>query len=183
MPLNNLVRIKDRVPRSGKGAMNLLSQLTQYLTSAENRYVQKIVVEAEHPYIYFEKLVDKDSVPPEAGMTFHDAVRTVPMEEVTFDDATAHSSRPGGLLPSKLDYIHELFQRVTKNGFEVGQILVGGKSQLYEWINLPRASERLFGVPIEKVPEIPNDVVIACAARTRICDPEDVEFSVKVSIP
>jgi hypothetical protein len=171
---HNLIRVKDRVPRSGKGSTNLLTQLGQYLTAPENRYVQKIVIEAEQPILYFEKLVPKEEVPPEAGMTFHDAIRVIPMEEVGFDVGTS---------PHPLAYIHELFLKVTRNGFEVGQILIGGSSQVYEWLGLPRASERLFGVPIAKIPEIPNDVVIACASRTRVCDPEDVEFSVKVAIP
>lgn len=168
---DKFVLVKDRVPRSGKGVDNLLSQLTQYLRQPENKWVQKMVIDAQRIYLYFEKLVPKDQAPEEVDMTWHNAVRKVPMEEVGQSDG----------VPAV--YLHELFQKVTKNGYEVCQVLVGSNSGLYKWADIPRRDERLFGVPITKDGDIPDDIVILCGGVHRECDPEEVAYSVKGTLP
>ena len=171
---SNLILVKDRVPRSGKGVDSLLNQLGQYMRIPLNKYVQKIIVDVSRPYLYFEKLVRKEEVPPETDLSFHDAIRIVPMEEVVFDN---------GVDITPLQYIDQMFRIITNHGYETGHILIGKKSGIFKWLDLPRSHERLFGTPLHKIAEIPDDVIIACAAKTRECDPEDIQLSVKVSIP
>jgi hypothetical protein len=175
MSRNDLIRIKDKVPRNGKGVDNLLSQLAQYMRLPENKYIQKVIIDAERPYLYFEKLVQKEDAPPEAGVTFHDAIRKSPMTEIEVDPVIAATS--------PLKYVDEMFRAIAKEGYETSHILIGSKSLLFKWIDLPKNSDRLFGTPLHKVSDIPNDVVIACASETRVGDPDDIEFSIKVSIP
>ncbi len=174
---DGFVLIKDRVPRTGKGVDNLLSQLAQYLRLPENKYVQKMVIDSQRIYLYFEKMVPKSQAPEEASMTWHNAVRRVPMEEIDVEEAKEQ------LTPHLHRYVFDLFERVTKNGYEVCQILIGSNSQLYQWVSLPRRSERFFGVPLTKDGDIPDDIIIVCGGTSRECDPEEVAYSVKGMIP
>lgn len=173
MSLNaDYVTVKDRIPRNGKGPDNLLAQLGQYLKEPENRFVQKIVVDATKQYIYVEKKVPKEKAVDQVGMTLHEAIRLVPMEEVSPDN---------GVTPTPMWWVVEAFKKVNNNGYETSHALVGGKSSVYPWLGVSRSSKHLFGVPLYIVGEIPDDVLIICGSRVRDADPEDIEYSVKVT--
>lgn len=168
------VLIKDRVPREGKGVDSLLTQLGAYMRLPENKLVQKILVDASRLYIYFEKLLPKEDAPEHTELTFHDAIRKVQMAELVLDkDALATSS----------DVIKEMFLDIARNEYEASHALIGAKTKFYSWTGLPRKIDRLFGLPIHKVPELPEDVLILCGAATRECDPEDIQYSIKWTMP
>lgn len=164
-----LCRVKDRVPRNGKGPENLLAQLGQYLKDPGNKYVQKIVVDARKPFLYVEKMVPEDQA-EKTDLSLHEAIRNKPMTEINLEGAA-------------LEAVWKLFWEISKNGYETAHLVVSPNSKLYEWVSLPRQSERLFGVPIHKMPEIPDDVVILTGATVREADPEDIEYSAKGTIP
>lgn len=175
MPRNDLVKVKDRLPRTGKGVDNLISQLGEYLRDPANRFVQKIVVEAERPYVYFEKLVDKDSAAEfETGLSFSDVARSVQMEEVSFPDLTNISAQV---------YLLGMFNLIYASGYDASHLLVGPKSRIHKWLGVPRQMSKIFGVPVISVSDIPDDVIILAGARSRDSEPEDIEYLVKGNVP
>src|SRR3954469_18743412 len=103
----NYVRIKDRVPRAGKGVDALLLQLGAFLKKEENKYTQMIVIDATKPYLYFEKMVPPDQAPAEAEVTWHDAIRQVPMQELSPTSTQTAA-----------EYLMHVFGVVNKNDLE-----------------------------------------------------------------
>jgi hypothetical protein len=79
-------------------------------------------------------------------------------------------------------FIQTMFEEINRQGYEVSHVLVGEDSALFPWIDIPRKIKRLYGVPITKSAEIPNDVLVICGAIDRDSGPEDVEYSVKGTI-
>lgn len=168
------VRVKEKVPYTGKGVENLIIMLRKILT--ENKNTQKVVMEVGAPHIYIEKLVPEAQAAQEVQLSFHDIVRTKPMEEYPLDETN-----------SKLTNIQkfwEIFGMVHAEGFEVSHIAIGDKQDFQKWlgVRMPVTKMAFFGIPVQQVPEIPPDIALVCGASSREAEPEDIQFSVKVSI-
>ncbi len=176
MPRSDLVRVKDRLPRTEKGVDNLISQLGDYLRDPANRFVQKIVVEAERQYIYFEKMVDKASSQEfDTGLSFSDVARSVQMEEISFPTILKG--------PPAASYMLGMFNLIYSSGYDASHLLIGPKSKIHKWLEIPRLMTKIFGVPVIVVPDIPDDVIILTGSRSRECEPEDIEYLVKGNVP
>lgn len=169
-----LVRVKEKIPYTGKGVENLVIMVRKILT--ENRNTQKVVLEVGVPHIYIEKLVPEAEAAKEAPLSLHDAIRAKPMEEYPLDEVTQKQTG--------IQKVWEMFSMIHAEGFEVSHIAIGDKQTFQKWlgIRMPVTKMAFFGIPVAQVPEIPPDVVLVCGSATREADPEDVQFSVKVSI-
>ena len=141
----------------------------------DNKYTQKLVLEVGVPHIYLEKLVPEAEATKEAPITFHDAIRSKPMEEYSSDKEEEQTG---------VQTLWDMFKLVSAEGYEVSHVAIGDKRQFQQWldIRIPVTNLMFFGTPIEIVPEIPSDVVLVCGASTRDAEPADIQFSVKVSI-
>lgn len=165
---SSFARIKEKIPYTGKGVDELLIFLRRVLS--ENKYTQKIVMEVGVPYIHIEKMVTGEEAQNIPQVSFHDSIRSAPMEEYKNE--------------SKLGPLHQLFEMfsiVHAEGLEVGFILVGNKHTFQQWLKLriPVTKLALYGVPVHPVSEIPGDVFLVCGTPERIAEAGDVQFSVK----
>lgn len=164
---SDFVRVKEKIPYSGKGVDELLTFLRRVLT--DNKYAQKVVLEVGVPYIHLEKLVSAEEAVDAPKISFHDAARQRPMEEYK------------GEAKGPMHQIFEMFSIVHAEGLEVGFILIGNKHTFQEWlkIRIPVTKMALFGVPVQQLPEIPGDIFLVCGTPERIAEAEDIQFSVK----
>lgn len=169
---SNYVRVKDKIPYAGKGIDALLGFLRRVLS--DNKYAQKIVLEVGVPYIYLEKLVSAEEAAEAPQVSFHDAVRSHHMEEY----------KPEGK-PDPMHQLFEMFSIVHAEGLEVGFILVGNKHSFQEWlkVRIPVTKMAVFGVPLYVVSEIPGDTFLVCGTPERQAEVDDIQFSVKGSVP
>ncbi len=163
----NLVRVREQIPFTGKGAEALLGFLRKILS--DNPLTQEFTCRIGQP-IDIVKLVPEGEAPP--VLLLHDAVRAQKMEEL---------SREGD--PFKT--LWAMFSTVEEEGLEVSHILVGSKFSFQDWlgVRLSHKSMRCFGVPVVPMPEIPSDTFLVVGSIKRDAEPEDIRFSVKGALP
>ncbi len=163
----DFVLVRERIPYSGKGIEPLLAMLHQILTA--NPRTQEFRVRIGEP-IEITKFVPLDQVPER--LTVHDAVRTRQMDE--------HVPRP---TDNAQTILLEMFKLLDKEQLHPLFFLVGAQSKIFKWVDIPRRSRALCGVEIHKTDAIPDDVVVLSGARSRDGQPEDIELSIKVTMP
>lgn len=164
------VLVKERIPYQGKGVDALMGALRKILT--DNKYTQKILMEVGEPHIYIEKLVpEADAQEYETvRINTHGAIRNMPMEEYQTDDGVSPAHQ-----------LWEMFSIIHKEGFEVCRIVSGSKNKFAQWlkVRIPQTDQRVFGVPLEVIGDIPDDVFIVCGAKHREAEPDEITMSVK----
>lgn len=171
---DDFVRVKEKFPYHGKGVDELLSSLKRILSIPDNKYTQKVVLEVGTPYIYIEKLVPSDEAGKVPTTTLKDIIRSRAMEE--YD--------PESIPKDPWVQLWDMFSIVKKEGLEIGFIAIGSKLTFQKWlgIRIPTTSMDLFGIPVEVVEDLPEDVFVVCGTESRIAEPEDVLFSLKGNI-
>ena len=168
------VRLKEKVPYTGKGIEELLGFLRRTLTSPDNKFTQKITLEVGVPFIRFEKLIPEAQIPDVPQISLHDAVRSKPMEEYRPEDRETPMHQLWGM-----------FDIVQAEGLEVSHILVGDKHVFQSWlkVRIPVTRLTIFGVPLRVVTELPGDIFLVCGASVKDGEPDDIQFSVKGTCP
>lgn len=166
----HLVRVKEHLPYFGRGTDELVVAIRKIF--ADNKYPQKIVLEAGVRHIYIEKMVPASEARESESLnqTIHDAIRNTKMEEYEGEN---------GLPPMK--QLFEMFAMVQEEGFEVCHIAVGDKSKFQKWLGfrIPQTNMNLLGTPITVTGEIPDDVFVICGGPSRSSDPFEVVYTVK----
>lgn len=167
---DGFVKVKDKIPYHGKGVDELVMSLKRVLNMPENKYTQKIVLEVGVPHIYIEKLVSQDEAGNLPVVSLKDVIRTRPIEEYEPESKM-----------NAFEHFMEMFNIVQKEGLEVGFIAVGNKTSFQKWlgVRIPTTDMRLFGIQVSVVEDLPDDVFVLCGTRTRMADPDDVEYSLK----
>lgn len=171
-----LVRIREHVPYFGKGVDELIAAIRKIF--ADNRYPQKIVLEAGIKHIYLEKLVspqeakENESVGP-VHQTVHDGIRNSKLEEYDPDS---------NLTP--FQQLFEMFSMVQAEGLEVCHIAIGDKSKFQKWlgVRIPQINLNLLGTQLTVSGEFPDDVFVVCGGPTRSSDPHEIRYAVKGTI-
>ena len=169
MSVEDLVRVREKIPYSGKGIDPLLSMLRKVLNA--NPYTQEFLCRIGQP-IEITKLVPQDEAPERLDL--HAAVRAKRMEEFTVEkDKTPYQ------------VLWAMYGVVSEEGLAVSHIMVGDKFSFQTWlgIRIPQNRMNFFGVPIVQVSELPGDVFVLVGSEKREAEPEDVMFSVKGTIP
>lgn len=169
-----LIKIKEHIPYFGKGIDELIAALRKVF--ADNKYPQKIILEAGVKHIYLEKLVppseakDNETV-GSVHQTIHDRIRNAKLEEYEYIE----------LAP--IQQLAEIFTMIQSEGLEVCHVAVGDKATFQKWlgIRIPQTNLSLFGTPITVTGEIPNDVFVICGGPTRTSDPYEIRYAVKGS--
>jgi len=169
----DFVRIRHRLPYSGKG-FDTLGETVKAIGKA-HPYAQKIgPMEVGKPFIPIEELVPASEAEGRGPLTVHQAIQRSRMEELTID-----KNKTG------LQTLLEMFNIVQEEGFFPGYMSVGSKANFQKWLEIRISSTRmfLFGVPVIPQEEIPDDVFILCGTDTRDPEPDDIRFSLKVTLP
>lgn len=170
---DNFVKIKDKIPYSGKGIEELAGSVKRILSAPENKYTQKIVLEVGVPYIYLERMVSADEAGNLPITTIRDMIRIKPLEEFESDKQL-----------DPLVQIWEMFSIIQKEGLEVGFLAIGNKFIFQKWLNIriPNSDMRFLGIPIQVVEGVPDDAFVVCGTPARDAEPEDICFCIKGSI-
>lgn len=161
-----LVLVREKIPYTGKGVENLVTMVRKILE--DNPYTQELILRVGKP-IEIARLVKSDEVPE--PVTVHDTVRTRQMEEYDSTDSSAEVAIMG------------MFNILDKESLFPTCFLIGVQSRLYKWLDIPRRSTMVCGVELSKSDQIPDDVVILCGSPVKGGQPEDIELSVKTTIP
>lgn len=171
-----LVRIREHVPYFGKGVDELIAVVRKIF--ADNKYPQKIVLEAGVKHIYLEKLVspsdakENETINP-IHRSIHDSIRSAKLEEyeVTKD-----------ITP--FQQLFEMFGMVQGEGLEICHIAIGDKSKFQKWlgVRIPQNNMNLLGTPITVTGEFPDDVFVVCGGPTKNSDPYEVRYAVKGTV-
>lgn len=170
---DGLVLIKEHVPYHGKGIDELIVALRKIFS--ENKYPQKLTLEAGVRYIYLEKLVPPDDAKENetinpTSQSSHDAIRNARLEE--------YETREG---VTPFQQLFEMFTMIQNEGLEVCHFVVGNKARFQKWLGLriPQNNLNLFGTPITVTGEIPEDVFVVCGGPTKISDTYEITYTVK----
>ncbi len=171
-----LIRIREHVPYFGKGVDELIAVVRKIF--ADNKYPQKIVLEAGVKHIYLEKLVspteakENETINP-VHQTIHDGIRKAKLEEYEITkDITPFQQ------------LFEMFGMVQGEGLEICHIAVGDKSKFQKWlgVRIPQNNMNLLGTPITVTGEFPDDVFVVCGGPTKNSDPYEVRYAVKGTV-
>ena len=161
-----MVRVRQLFPLTGKGPTAISNLVLKILE--EDKYVQKVILEVGKP-VHIETMVPEDS--PMADVeNFHDVVRSKPMVE--FSDVEDLPKTPYQML-------FEMFKMVTSEDLEVSHVLAGGIVQFNRWVKNPMRSNKIFGVPLYVIKNVPADVFFVCGSATQTAGPPDIELSIK----
>lgn len=168
-----LVRIREHVPYFGKGVDELIAVVRKIFV--DNKYPQKLVLEAGVRHIYLEKLVSPSEAKENETLnpihqTVHDGIRNSKLEEYETDDDL-----------TSFQQLFEMFGMVQGEGLEVCHIAVGDKSKFQKWlgIRIPQANMNLLGTRITVTGEFPDDVFVVCGGPTKNADPYEIRYAVK----
>ena len=168
------VRVKDRFPYHGKGVDELIGAIRRIFAEPSNKFAQKIVFEVGVPHIYIEKMVPEGEAPEVPQLSMHDILRTNEMEEF---DADGEELTP-------IQQLWGMFEMIQDKGLQAAVIVAGNRVKFQKWLGIRINTVRpsVFGTPFQVLGELPEDVFVVCAARSRIADVEDIQYSVKGSL-
>jgi len=170
---DELVRIRHRLPYSGKG-FDVLGETIKAIGKA-HPHAQKIgPLEVGKPYIPIEELVPVEQAEGRLPLTVHDAARRARMEELTVDSSK-----------SSFQTLYEMCNIVQEEGLFPGYFVIGDKGTFQKWLGVRLAISRmsLFGTPVIIQQEIPEDVFLLCGTDSKDPEPEDIKFSLKATLP
>jgi hypothetical protein len=170
---HGLIRIREHVPYFGKGVDELVAAVRKIF--GDNKYPQKIVLEAGAKHIYVEKLVspleakENESLNP-VHQTIHDGIRNAKLEEYELVSEM-----------TPFQQLFEMFSMIQGEGLEVCHIAVGDKSKFQKWlgVRIPQTSMNLLGTPLTVTGEVPDDVFVVCGGPTKNADPYEIRYAVK----
>lgn len=168
----SLVRIRDRVPRVGKGSSALLEQLERLFSDPNNKLIQRVVLDVQTTHIELEKLVPEEQASETQTLSLYATVRQKHMEEYVVE---------GSMTPHQ--HLFEASLVLLREGLVVSHLLLHKSSRAYSWLALPRRVSNYLGVQIVLSEGVPEDVLLLCGSKDRRMETEDIEMSVKVSIP
>ena len=172
---NGLIRIRHRFPYTGRG-FDMLGETVKSI-GKRHPYAQKIGLEVGKPYILIEELVPESEAGDRLPLSLHDAARRVRMEEPVLDGVIDGKK-------SSLQILLELFNIIQEEGYFPGYLLIGDKARFQKWLGIRLSHSRMFlyGVPVIPQSELPSDVFLLCGTDNRDPDPEDIKFSLKVTL-
>jgi hypothetical protein len=165
-----MVRIRHRIAYGGKG-FDMLGETIKSIGKA-HPYAQKIgPLEVGKGFIPVEELVPANEVGDRIPLSVHEAARRARMEEFSIKSSVPFTD------------LFELFNIVHEEGLYPGFFAMGDKGRFQKWlgVRIPRMS--LFGVTVVQQQEIPHDVFLLCGTDLKDPDPEDIKFSLKVTLP
>lgn len=171
---NGFVRIKDRVPYHGKGVDELIGAIRRLFADPANKYAQKIVFEVGVPHIYIEKMVPEGEMPDIPELSIHDIIRNTSMEEFDSD----------GEQLTPMQQLWGMFEMIQDKGLQAAFVVAGNKTKFQKWlgVRISHTKPAVLGTPFQVLGDLPEDVFIICAARSRVADVEDIQYSVKGSL-
>lgn len=162
-----MVRVRQLFPLTGKGPAAVSHLMLKILE--EDRYVQKVIFEVGKP-VHIETMVPEDS--PLADVEqFHDLIRIKPLVEYVPE-----------IPKTQYEILFEMYKMVTDESLEVAFVLAGNMLQFNRWLKNPMRSNKVFGVPLYLIKQVPADVFFVCGAETRDAGPKDIELSIKGSL-
>ncbi len=160
-------RVVERLPYTGSGVEALGAQVTAILKTELD--AQRIILDATKNYIHVEKFV-KGQVDLDAEQeALNNILRSVPMAEFP---------QPAKKL-SPYEYLFSLFRTITDEDLEVVLVLVGNMLTLDKWLPTSRKSPKVYGVPVKRLKDAPEDLIVVCGAEWSGPELEDIKFSVK----
>lgn len=168
-----LVRLREHMPYFGKGVDELIAVIRKIFT--DNKYPQKIVLEAGVKHIYIEKLVsaseakESETINP-VHQTVHDGIRNAKLEEYEADSEVG-----------PFQQLFEMFGMVQGEGLEVCHLAIGNKTKFQKWlgVRISQTNMNLLGTPVVVTGEVPDDVFIVCGGPTKSSDPYEIRYAVK----
>lgn len=168
---DGLVIVRHRVPYNGKGSQMLGSTVAAIVEN--HKYVQKIgPIEVGKSFIPIEELVPVAEAA--APLTLHEAIRRSSMEEYQLD-----------LSLSPLKTLFDMYAVIQEEGLFPGYLVIGNKSYFQKWLGsrISHTKMSIFGTPVIEQEQLPESVFVLCGTDTRDPGPEDVKFSLKVTLP
>lgn len=167
----SVVLIKDKIPLAGTDTDSILTAVGMVL---KHSGVVRFNVDARTSMIDFWRMpASEEEEALEIASPFREKLKEVQMEEyVPENNISSH------------EQLFEMFEMIEDAGcFPVfllsGRILV----ELRKWISFPRRSSSLAGIPIIMNPDLMEDTILVCGAKTREAEPVDVAYVVKMTLP
>lgn len=167
------IRVRHRIPYSGKGFDALVDAIKAI--GKAHPYVQKIgPLEVGKPYISIEEMIPEEGSDKHLPTSVHSIARRCRMEEVVIDSTK-----------TSFNILYEMFNIIQEEGLFPGYFLIGDKALFQKWLSIRISALKmsLFGVPVIIQPELPEDVFLLCGADSKDPEPDDVKFSLKVTLP
>lgn len=159
-------RVVERHPYTGSGIDALAIQVGAILKVEQE--AQRIVLDVTKSYIHVEKFVKGVPNPDELQETYNNVLTSNFMQEYSPEKKL-----------SPHEYLYNLFRLVTDEELEVMLVFVGNMVTLDKWVSISKKNPRLMGVPVKRLKNIPDDVIVVCGAEWRDAEPEDIRFTVK----
>jgi hypothetical protein len=162
-------RVIEHHPYTGVGVDALGAQITAILKGIPE--AQRIVLDATKQYIHLERFVKGEPDKAEEQARYDFLLGNIPMHEYV----------PEKKLPP-YEFVFNMFRQVTDEGLEVVLALSGNLVTLDKWIPLSKKLPKLFGVPVRRLKNVPEDLLIICGAEWIEPEIEDIKFTVKGAI-
>jgi len=166
-----VILIKDKIPLVGMDEESIQKAVSMVLKNAN---VIKFSVDSRTSTVDFWRMPnEQDSELLEVAHPFRAKLKEVQMEEYV----------PEPTLSSH-EQLFEMFEMLEDAGcFPV--FILSGRTyvNLRKWISFPRKSTRLAGIPITIDPDLPEDNLLICGAKTKDAEPIDVLYVVKMTLP
>lgn len=164
----NLFLVKDKLPLSGTDNESIISTIAKVL-KLDN--VVRLNVDARTSTVDFWRVPNEAENDGEPN-PFKAVLRRVQMEEYSPDSNESGERQ-----------FLSMCEIIEDAGCFPVFILIGGSiSKLREWVPFPRRSTHLAGIPILNNPDIHEDVILMCGAKTKEAEPIDITFVVKMTL-
>lgn len=163
--------VKDKMLLSGLDEESILQTVAKILKLGS---IVRLNIDARTEVVDFWKVSSKDISEEDQAHPFRAVLKQVTMEEYTPDPKESAERQ----LLSMCEIIEDAnyYPVFLLTGMELSQLRK-------QWISFPRRSTQIAGISIVQEPDITEDVLLLCGARTREAEPIDITFVVKMTLP
>lgn len=161
--------IKDKIPLSGTGSEAIVATITKVL-KIDN--IVKLAIDARTGMVDFWRVPSEEEKQEEIN-PFRGVLKQVTMEEYSPEEEESGERQ-----------FLSMCEIIEDAGSYPVFILTGREfSKLRKWVNFPRRSKQIAGIPILLNPDVVEDVILICGAKSKDADPIDTDFIVKMTLP
>lgn len=162
--------IKDKIILSGTDDDSILSTITKVLKFGN---VVRFNVDARTGMVDFWRLPSEEETEEDLANPFRGVLRQVHMEEYVPEDSDSGERQ-----------LFAMCEILEDAGCYPVFLLTGrALPQLRKWIQFPRRSTHIAGIPILPNPDLTEDIVLMCGSKVKEAEPVDVTFIVKMTLP
>lgn len=154
----------DKIALIDRGKAGILSTVSKILDTEQG--LSKVIIDLSKTHIRVERIVGAGEKSADA----YKVARDQQIEEYSLDGDNPYED------------LFKVIDKIRAEELHTICILAGGK-EFNKWLRIPQRSSSVFGVPILFCAELPPDVFLVCGSDDKDGDVEDVQYSIKCTLP